>query len=171
MMFLQRTSCTNHSLIGDTIIDALALRRQTMQTFIPYPDFQSSASVLDRQRLGKQRVETLQILNALAGLSKGWVNHPATKMWGTYESALLQYGLAIVAEWRSRGYKDTCEAKMWAVHDSMTHVRDFTAMPPWLGLDIVHDSHKSNLLRKNPEWYSHYNWNVPDDLPYEWPTP
>ena len=33
-----------------------------MQTFLPYPDFARSAAVLDRQRLGKQRVEVLQIL-------------------------------------------------------------------------------------------------------------
>lgn len=36
-----------------------------MQTFLPYPDFAESASVLDRQRLGKQRVETLQVMKAL----------------------------------------------------------------------------------------------------------
>ena len=36
-----------------------------MQTFLPYPAFDLSAQVLDRQRLGKQRVETLQVLKAL----------------------------------------------------------------------------------------------------------
>ncbi len=36
-----------------------------MQTFLPYPDFARSAAVLDPARLGKQRVETLQILRAL----------------------------------------------------------------------------------------------------------
>lgn len=38
-----------------------------MQTFLPYPDFEKSAYSLDRQRLGKQRVETLQIMQALFG--------------------------------------------------------------------------------------------------------
>ena len=36
-----------------------------MQTFLPYPDFERSAKVLDNKRLGKQRVEVLQILNVL----------------------------------------------------------------------------------------------------------
>lgn len=36
-----------------------------MQTFLPYPNFNESAQVLDRQRLGKQRVEVLQILQAI----------------------------------------------------------------------------------------------------------
>lgn len=38
-----------------------------MQTFLPYADFAESASVLDQKRLGKQRVETLQIFQALTG--------------------------------------------------------------------------------------------------------
>lgn len=37
-----------------------------MQTFLSYPDFNESARVLDDKRLGKQRVECLQILNVLA---------------------------------------------------------------------------------------------------------
>ena len=36
-----------------------------MQTFLPYPDFAESAKVLDNKRLGKQRVECLQIMKAL----------------------------------------------------------------------------------------------------------
>ncbi|HMC68015.1 MAG TPA: pyrimidine dimer DNA glycosylase/endonuclease V, partial [Mycobacteriales bacterium] len=36
-----------------------------MQTFLPYSRFDASAAVLDDLRLGKQRVETLQILRAL----------------------------------------------------------------------------------------------------------
>jgi len=36
-----------------------------MQTFLPFPDFEESAYALDQKRLGKQRVETLQIMQAL----------------------------------------------------------------------------------------------------------
>jgi hypothetical protein len=35
-----------------------------VQTFLPYADFAESARVLDRARLGKQRVEALQVLRA-----------------------------------------------------------------------------------------------------------
>lgn len=38
-----------------------------MQTFLPYPDFAESAYALDSQRLGNQRVENYQILQALYG--------------------------------------------------------------------------------------------------------
>lgn len=36
-----------------------------MQTFLPYPDLRASCVVLDDERLGKQRVETFQVLRAL----------------------------------------------------------------------------------------------------------
>lgn len=36
-----------------------------MQTFIPFPDFCQSAEVLDMKRLGKQRVESFQVLGGL----------------------------------------------------------------------------------------------------------
>ena len=34
-----------------------------MQTFLPYADFKRSAESLDNKRLGKQRVEAMQIYN------------------------------------------------------------------------------------------------------------
>jgi len=52
-----------------------------MQTFLPYQNYSRCAEVLDNKRLGKQRVECLQILNALLDASKGWKQHPAVKMW------------------------------------------------------------------------------------------
>ena len=58
-----------------------------MQTFLPYRSMSESVRCLDYRRLGKQRVEAFQILNALAGKSKGWTSHPATKMWRGYETA------------------------------------------------------------------------------------
>jgi hypothetical protein len=78
-----------------------------MQTFLPYSDFEKTARSLDRMRLGKQRVETFQILKALRDESNGWRNHPATRMWDGYEDALAVYGIAICQEWIGRGYKDT----------------------------------------------------------------
>ena len=31
-----------------------------------------------------------------------------------------------------------------------------------------HNSHRSNLLRKDPIYYGKYNWGVPNNLPYIW---
>ena len=136
-----------------------------MQTFLPYRSFQRSAECLDTKRLGKQRVETLQILNTLAGKSSGWQNHPAVVMWRGYESTLIDYGVAICREWLRRGYRDTCLEKIESFRNTFpTHA----ANPSWLGKRNFHRSHQSNLLRKAPDHYSKY-FNVPVDLEYQWP--
>lgn len=138
-----------------------------MQTFLPFKDFHKSAEVLDYRRLGKQRVETLQIMNTLAGISAGWANHPAVKMWRGYERLLGEYGVAICKEWKNRGYKDTCEEK---IKNVASMFRGDIAVPEWLGNINIHDSHKSKLLQKDPSWYSQFNWNVPTNLEYIWPV-
>ncbi len=155
-----------------------------MQTFLPYTDFERSARVLDRARLGKQRVENLQILKALADPEYGWQNHPATKMWRGHFGYLVIYQTAITNEWRQRGYNDTCQGKtldlyrgLWERHEAEGTLRDhcieglglINGAPDWLGDERVHSSHRSNLLRKDPEWYSQFGWKESDDIPYYWP--
>ena len=141
-----------------------------MQTFVPEISFANSVRVLDRQRLGKQRVETLQIMKALAGLSKGWVNHPATRMWRGYEAALLNYQKATCDEWRNRGYKDTCLFKTTAVYLEHFNHYDRVEMPHWVGDNRVHDSHKSALVFKDPVWYNQFYPDVVGEYNYYWPV-
>ena len=132
-----------------------------VNTFLPYQDFVRSAKALDNKRLGKQRVEAWQILRAIMGQTKGWVNHPASKMWRGHERALCEYGIAICDEWISRGYKDTMRERFIAVHSELVN----TGLPEWLGNSDVHRSHQSNLKRKDAD---HYQFNVDADLPYLW---
>lgn len=139
-----------------------------MQTFLPFADFEQSAACLDMKRLGNQRKESLQILNALHNLSKGWVNHPATKMWRGYEQALIEYSITICDRWIRLGYKDTCKDKLLAFkHGSIVY-------PPWLG-GYIHRTHKAALLHKNYPFYSVYGWDkypeyVPVEEKYYWPN-
>ena len=138
-----------------------------MQTFLPYPNFSDCAAVLDTARLGKQRVETLQILKALTTPAYGWQNHPAVKMWRGHVASLVVYGLAICDEWKRRGFNDTCAEKIAA------HMPDDAGFshPKWLGNAEFHASHRSNLLRKEPEHYRQFNWIDGPDKPYVWPIP
>ena len=142
-----------------------------MQTFLPYPSFVKSARALDNKRLGKQRVETLQILNVFAGVRRGWGNHPITRMWQGYDLALLRYGLIVGKVWRDeRGFRDTCWGKMRALYPEATMADINSAeSPPWLGDPDFHLSHQSNLVRKLPERYGPMFPGVPDDLEYIWP--
>lgn len=139
-----------------------------MQTFLPYADFSTSASVLDRARLGKQRVETLQILKALSDPDYGWQHHPATQMWRESPASLIAYGQAVCLEWRSRGYKDTCLDK---ITDMSAHFDSDSRSPWWLGDERLHESHRAMLCKKDPEFYGHFVAEFsPDIVDYWWPT-
>lgn len=138
-----------------------------MQTFLPYPSAARSAACLDRQRLGKQRVEALQILRTLQGKSSGWANHPAVRMWRGYEHALAVYGWSMCDEWMQRGYVDKCR---WEFVEAMKGLDPEQAITlPWLGDEAFHRSHQSNLVRKDPVYYRPLFPGVPNDLPYVWP--
>ncbi|MGA5894454.1 MSMEG_6728 family protein [Streptomyces venetus] len=150
-----------------------------MQTFLPYPGFRESALVLDRRRLGKQRVEALQVLRGLVVPDYGWRRHPAVRMWAGYEEALVRYGLEICRVWRELGHQDSCAATLVAdLATARPHapVRDQPVLasegelPPWLGDDSFHRSHRSALVRKDPTTYTRHFPEVPDDLPYVWPA-
>ena len=159
-----------------------------MQTFLPYRQFARSARCLDRQRLGKQRVECWDLIRVNLGASprQGWINHPAARMWREHVDALGLYYSVVCQEWISRGYKQYT----WYPYDSQLRPRrptdiDLTfqrhmardwrpvakiVMPPWLGREDFHASHRSNLLRKDPEWYGQWGWTESPDLPYVWPV-
>lgn len=140
-----------------------------MQTFLPEPDYRKSAEVLDRLRLGKQRVEVLQILNALHELSAGWQNHPAARMWRGHAPQLCEYGLIVCEVWVSRGYRDSCAEKISQHMDWATSGEYNLERPPWFGDEDFHRSHQSNLIRKDPVLYGPMWPGVPNDLPYVWP--
>lgn len=150
-----------------------------MQTFLPYPDFRASALVLDRRRLGKQRVEALQVLRGLTVPGYGWRRHPAVRMWAGYEEALVRYGLEVCAVWCEQGRQDSCATTLladFAAFRPGVRTRDQARLaaagelPPWLGDDAFHRSHRSALLRKDPDVYAPCFPGDPDDLPYVWPA-
>ena len=149
-----------------------------MQTFLPHPDFEQSARSLDQKRLGKQRVECIQVVRGLTWEKYGWKNHPAVKMWRGYEEALGRYSLVCCEVWVELGYADTCAGTIRAdlakagITDirSQAELAEAGALPPWLGEERFHVSHQSSLVRKDPEFYGTRFPGVPDDLPYHWPT-
>ena len=142
-----------------------------MQTFLPYRDPVKCAQVLDNKRLGKQRVETIQIMHALLGEKKGWVNHPAVKMWKGYEPFLVRkYLHSMLTEWNQRGYNSP---------KCIQHMRRFLKLsickgeiikPWWFDHLLLFKSHQSNLIRKDPEFYKSKFPGVSDDMEYIWPV-
>ncbi|CAB4899766.1 MAG: hypothetical protein F2825_01100 [Actinobacteria bacterium] len=144
-----------------------------MQTFLPVADFAGSARLLDSPRLGKQRVETLQILRALELPDYGWTTHPAVVMWRGRTPALVRYGLEMVSEWVARGFADSTAAQIEEFAPGVGSQAELGAageLPGWLGEEAVHCSHRSKLLAKEPATYRSLFAEDPDDLEYVWPA-
>lgn len=148
-----------------------------MNTFLPLPSFRASAAVLDNKRTGKQRLECKQILLCLGVTvgehkpgKRGWRNHPAVRMWAGYELQLSAYAILICRAWRARGFKDTLLVQFMGVYHELRKKAVSNPYPAWFGCPEFHASHRSNLLRKDPVYYSQFGWLEPNDLPYVWPA-
>ena len=136
-----------------------------MQTFLPYSDFFQSVACLDDKRLGKQRVEAMQILNILTGKNPNarWKNHPAVRMWYGYEYALKFYHNLAIEEWIHRGKNNTM--KLYGVSESIV------VYPSWVFDPRLLISHRCNLLRKDFDYYvQEFGDKYDIDAPYWWPV-
>jgi hypothetical protein len=137
-----------------------------MQTFLPYADFKKTFKVLDYRRLGKQRLEALTLIHVIEGWkkdgekSRGWINHPITIMWKPYLNALKLYYNKCIEEWVNRGYNNTMQ--LFSITNSTIQ------FPKWLGYEPFHASHRSNLLRKEYEYYIRFGWDENSKDPYLW---
>jgi len=153
-----------------------------MQTFLPYADFRETAKCLDYKRLGKQRLEAKDCLYVCYRhkerdkrkefnysdeqadyIWKRYKNHLVVKLWINHTELLKQYYNWILFEWINRGYNNNM--KYFDVNT--LKIRE-EGKPFWMDDVTFHNSHKSNLLRKKPEYYEQFNWNVPNNLPYVW---
>ena len=117
-----------------------------MQTLLPYPNYIRSVQSLDMKRLGKQRVEAMQIIKILENYdqSVGWKNHPAVKMWVGYINSLKYYTNCCIDEWIKRGYKNTITKY------NVDHQNE----DPWyIGNADFHRAMRARLIEKNEEFY------------------
>ena len=160
-----------------------------MQTFITTDalDFKSIAKTLDNKRLNKQALEGWQILMTLLELDpqgnprtpKGWVNHPAVKMWRGHEGPLFDYIEAMVVEWKERGFNSTILDKARSTMVVANQTRDVsTTLPDWAQqetLKVIASTHRRALLVKDYSWYSQFHWPEdpgypPTEYEYVWPV-
>lgn len=171
-----------------------------MQTFLPYPDFIKSASVLDKRRLGKQRVETLQIMQAIFGQRLVTTYARETENEEVIIST-LEPSNWFFERMPNRGWRNHPAVRMWVGYerglwlyqqavctewirrgykDTCFEKTEFIFLrfgdpaglitPPWMGDPGFHTSHQSNLIRKDRTFYEPYFPGVPGDIPYIWPS-
>tara|TARA_B100000745_G_scaffold288947_1_gene226741 strand:- start:92 stop:418 length:327 start_codon:yes stop_codon:yes gene_type:complete len=101
----------------------------------------------------------MQIINTILNPeAKGWKNHPIVIMWTPYVQALQLYTNTMINEWIKRGYNNNM--KLYEISSIQ--------FPHWLGNKELHSSHRSNLLRKDTEYYSQFGWEEDSNLPYIW---
>ena len=204
-----------------------------MQIFIPFPDVQQSAKILDYRRLGKQRSEALTLIRIITGYhvlallyqvvppatenewpawckqlcqkyredkaqllltqnhqniiqyyvcnvdiyklcteeqkklyklvdkKMPWWTHVATLSWVGNLEALKYYYNTILQEWINRGYNNTMQA---------FPINGPIVLPAWFGDHRIHQSHRSKLYQKDPEYYSIFKEDfTPATADYVWP--
>ena len=147
-----------------------------MQTFTTYSDLRESARCLDSKRLNKQLVETKQIYDTIVNNKKAWSNHPVVNLWRGCEAGLLLYGKIHYEEWKERyvlglrGGKLTHKSGEEMVSEYYNRVTEIIKFPSCIYDDNFLISHRSNLIRKNPEYYSKFWPNTPNNIPYYWPA-
>ncbi len=136
----------------------------TMQTFLPYFDFEKTFKCLDFRRLNKQRIEARQIYNIITNqtTSSAWRHHPAVLEWQSYENSLALYHNLCIEEWIKRGYNNNMKL-IEMDEKNIIH-------PWWLGNEEFHKSHRQTLLFKNYEYYSQFGWKESPKYEYWWPT-
>jgi hypothetical protein len=156
-----------------------------MQVFLPENNFVKCAEVLDYRRLVKQLLEGRQIMTILAGqsASKGWVNHPAVKMFKGHERTLYSYLFAIKDEMQKRGYK--WENNWNVIQDTYmdNFISEPQSLPEWMEdqkiFAKVINTHRGRLWEKDPIHYEQYIENgktfmkdvcCPGKCTYYWAT-
>jgi len=96
-------------------------------------------------------------------------------MWRGFVPALVAYGLACVDEWAARGHADSTRVALLeftgGAEPDWDELHDTGGLPPWMGDEAFHLSHRSALVGKDPQHYRPLFGDIPDDLPYVWPDP
>ena len=128
--------------------------------WLPFPDFKSSVNCLRYDDL----VEQVQSIKSV--LEHKIVRHPASLMWRGYHYQLCSFGM-----YCADAIRKTNEDFDWFVRwrDKLPPTRD-EGFPPWFDENKVHASHRSNLLRKCPEYYLQFGWSEKPSSNYYWPV-
>lgn len=146
---------------------------KTVNTFMPWPEFDWSMKALANEELEQQRIDTMRIMDSLLCGGGEYYDHPATLMWEGYERALLAYQQATCYEWSSvRGFSDEYwdKTRLMFLDIVVDPMATPLVLPPWIGHTDLHISHQSNLLRVNEAHYRKFFPGIKDDHDYIWPS-
>lgn len=154
-----------------------------MRTYLPYSDFAQCAECFTMKRLTKQRHDALEILYLLSGRNhpergdRFMYNSPPKKVWQHCPLVLIQYGLALCAEYEKRtGKPDPVRSRFvardeWFRRRGGITVRQET-LPKYFESETMQRSHRAILARQDAAHYAKYGFERdPDDEKiFYWPV-
>lgn len=149
-----------------------------MQTFILSTSCDETARLLDYKRLRNQINEATIIAKCLLKMyeTRAWNHHRAVKMWTKDISYLVFiYIPAIIQETKKRGTNTVnYENNLIKVQETLLSINKSLSpahidTPVWFTSELIL-SHKSNLLRKDYEFYNKHFPGINPSLPYVWPV-
>lgn len=119
-----------------------------MIIYLPFADFELSAQALDTRRLGNQRKDAFELLEALLSNKESSFETTLVDMWRGYESALANYNIALSKEIDRRGYVDDYYYETFLLMNKYALSFLEAKRPHWLGNESIHSSHRSALKRE-----------------------
>lgn len=135
-----------------------------MQTFLPYSNFTQIAITLDSKRLFNQINEAKVLIDLHDGRTDNkWKNHPAYKMWIGYVNHLKSYHNKMIKYAKERKLNVTQD---FFESDCTNENIPFFLYDPDPRVIL---SHRSNLMRKKPDYYSQFGWKDYGINGYFWP--
>jgi hypothetical protein len=142
-----------------------------MMTWMTRMSFFDTAQDLDVDLLSTGYRDAVQLFNALLfeqdEISE---NHPVLRMWQGYHVALASYAISLSASLVVHGISHGTEAlRLARTIEDMRREEDHPfVLPPWLEDTDVLRSHRSNIVRRWPE-YADVWPKTPELLPYLYP--
>lgn len=140
-----------------------------MQVFMPYPCFIDSVGCLDTRRLINQVTNESYVM-----IRNKWPNHPAAQIWADHKWAMAKYCMCGLRELQARGAIKHSVYSHWAKYYGswLGRFAKKRTLPPIMGYEPYHASHRSQLLAKAPRFYAGYGWKEPaGELAYVWTLP
>jgi hypothetical protein len=142
-----------------------------MQTFLPYPDFKKSLQALDYRRLGKQRVESYQIIRILKAASQSKVyrdgKEEATQAYSTIRRGAddeANKGRRMNAKWQKYGgsWRNHPAVKMWRGHINALKLYYNLSLDEWVGRGYRNNMQKMTIRGKiaYPKWFGRKNFHA-----------
>lgn len=145
-----------------------------MITWFTRFSFDRSAADLTDITLGQQIDEGYEVFKALTGQdSKVDDNAPVLRMWEGYEFALGLYVMCAGDQFTR--IRRNIDMTFYEVYNDMQVMKqndpEFVyEAPPWFRDADLCRSHRSNLIRRQPENYNDGRWpGTPPVMPYLWP--